>query len=234
MSKPALFVSRLEPYDFGRDRRRTLSWEDLSAIIAMALPARKLPLYLSRCHCDGFEYAQIHDARSCKRGWSPTMEGSRGDLDSMALSFELWRWMVRTRVPKSVRRARLTAIVHILELTERPVLCRECGRLADQAGTTSELEKNGLCFGCLFWTEKLSIKTDPTTARVNGHHYFIGSESSTFFRGFGGDRFVVAFHDGRRVTTTNLWTQGKIPDHFRARLPDNAVFDRTAAAKEAV
>ena len=35
---------------------------------------------------------------------------------------------------------------------------------------------------------------------------------------------MIRFTDGREVITHNLWHQGTIPKHFRARLPDNAVF----------
>src|SRR5205823_2378018 len=44
------------------------------------------------------------------------------------------------------------------------------------------------------------------------------------FRGFGGTRFVIEMFDGTRFVTTNLWTQGEIPDRFRHLLPDNARF----------
>lgn len=56
-----------------------------------------------------------------------------------------------------------------------------------------------------------------------GCHYWIGDENVECCRGFGGDKFVIRFKDGKEVTTTNLWYQGAIPKHFQKILPDNAV-----------
>lgn len=78
-----------------------------------------------------------------------------------------------------------------------------------------------------FWDSKLAIKDDARTVRVDGEHYWIGDENAPKYagsRGFGGSRFVIVFHDGRRVVSTNLWTQGVIPPSYRDRLPDNARF----------
>ena len=79
-----------------------------------------------------------------------------------------------------------------------------------------------------FWDSKLDIKDDARTARVDGRHYWIGREDAPAYegcRGFGGSLFIIKFHDGRRVESTNLWTQGVIPPSYRDRLPDNAVFE---------
>lgn len=91
-----------------------------------------------------------------------------------------------------------------------------------------ELQEAGLCFHCSFWQPKISAAAnrDPNAVRVKGVHYWIGDESSRarWFRGFAGQRFRIRFHDGREVTTTNLWCQGAIPERFRPQLPDNAEF----------
>jgi hypothetical protein len=42
--------------------------------------------------------------------------------------------------------------------------------------------------------------------------------------GYGGAKHVIRFHDGREVTTRNLWHCGTVPPVFRDRLPDNASF----------
>lgn len=63
------------------------------------------------------------------------------------------------------------------------------------------------------------------SVRVKGEHFLIEPESSDFpMRGFGGGRFLIHFKDGRLVETTNLWSQGKIPEELRKRIPDNAEF----------
>lgn len=109
------------------------------------------------------------------------------------------------------------------------VACRECGE-RDQANfmdpTRSRMLTQQLCFTCLFWTDKVAKSVDPLTARIDGRHYQIGPEAASprDQRGFDGARAVIRFADAREVTTTNLWFQGEIPAHFRARLPNNATF----------
>lgn len=109
--------------------------------------------------------------------------------------------------------------------------CKECGAL-EQGNWTDDAAKKltaeQLCFKCNFWHEKIAIKDDPYTARINGVHYHIGREdlpANSMWRGFGGARSVIVFNDGRRIESRNLWTQGAIPERFKERLPDNATFE---------
>ena len=107
--------------------------------------------------------------------------------------------------------------------------CQECGKREDGSWAddmAKVLEAKQLCFNCNFWAEKVGIKDRPRVARIDGHHYQIGTDAGdTAFRGFGGRKFVILFNDGRRMQTSNLWHQGEIPERFRERLPDNAKFD---------
>ena len=84
-----------------------------------------------------------------------------------------------------------------------------------------------------FWDEKLAIRDLPTTVRINGWHYVIEPDKSYApSSGHGGRRFDITFHDGRTVTTHNLWTQGPIPAEYLARLPDNASWSHTDGPPE--
>lgn len=56
---------------------------------------------------------------------------------------------------------------------------------------------------------------------ANGCAYSIGS-SSDDPKGFGGQPWLIRFHDGRTVTTVSLWCLGDIPAEWREQLPDNA------------
>ena len=108
-----------------------------------------------------------------------------------------------------------------LLLSDTP--CKECGGIVSMTG------KDGACNWCNFWLEKLSPQYDvQRCAVINGKHYTIAPEYGTSpysdFRGCAGRQFTIRFHDGRTVTTTNLWSQGEIPQHFRSRFPDNAQF----------
>ncbi len=83
-----------------------------------------------------------------------------------------------------------------------------------------------LCFDCSFWTKKIEMSEEDEARRVivNNQHYRLGSNNSGPFRGFGGRKFTVLFHDGRIVETSNLFHQGEIPKRFKKYFPDNAVF----------
>jgi hypothetical protein len=77
-----------------------------------------------------------------------------------------------------------------------------------------------------FWGPGGPRDDDDPTRRVvvNNVHYLIAPDRSDNFGGHGGARFEIAFHDGRRVTSRNLWSQGKIPPKWRGRFPNNAEF----------
>jgi len=88
-----------------------------------------------------------------------------------------------------------------------------------------------------FWEEKVRMKEagdlagDDPVARIDGNHYIVGKEDPNLLndqKGFGGRRFVIRWksgpHRGKVIETTNLWHQGRIPERFRDKLPDNAEF----------
>lgn len=83
-----------------------------------------------------------------------------------------------------------------------------------------------------FWQPHIEKRNDPDHVVVKGVHYIIGAEDPSIkrnWRGFGGDRYHIKFHDGRTVVSTNLWCQGPIPARFREQLPDNAEFVKEIA-----
>ena len=96
--------------------------------------------------------------------------------------------------------------------------------------STGELDraKDSADFTSSFWKEKMAdeVRLSEKTARIDGVHYTIARETddNRAFRGYGGARFVIQFNDGRRVVTTNLWCQGRIPMAYRDVLADNAKF----------
>ena len=125
------------------------------------------------------------------------------------------------------------------------ITCRECGDPIWARHDTHAERMLGerLCSTCYFWTHL------PTASGIvviaDGCHYEIGETEQACARrcgfptmdgrlrsdyrhvlGHGGAEFTVVLNDGRRIVTTNLWTQGPIPEHFRDRLPDNARFER--------
>lgn len=113
----------------------------------------------------------------------------------------------------------------------KTVTCKVCGiteELHWDKRTETALLEHSMCFTCNFWREKVAIKDDPRVARIDGVH-FIGEDGivqgiDSSFLGHGGSKFTIQFNDGRKITTNNLWCQGRIPEIWKAQLPDNAKF----------
>jgi len=100
--------------------------------------------------------------------------------------------------------------------------CPTCGKESNEYS----VKKHKECFECSLWRERLPLVGKPNTAIIDGTFYTIGDENDLSpFRGFGGDKFVIRFKDGREITTTNLWYGGQISDAWKDKFPDNADFD---------
>ena len=105
--------------------------------------------------------------------------------------------------------------------------CPTCGEeIGRFVSDISFMEKHGECFECSLWRKRLPLVNKSNVAIIDGTFYTIGSEDDPSpFRGFGGDKFVINFKDGRKVTTTNLWCGGNVSKHWKPQFPDNADFD---------
>jgi hypothetical protein len=108
--------------------------------------------------------------------------------------------------------------------------CSICGNLYGThyiEPTKTKLIESGHCFGCNFWTEYVS---DKRKIIIAGSQFINGGEStdSNSWLGHGGRRFNIERKDGRQISTNNLWSQGKIPQHIKdyydGDFDDNAVF----------
>ena len=105
--------------------------------------------------------------------------------------------------------------------------CPTCGQeLGKSWSDENSMKKHGECFECALWRERLPLVGSPDVAIIDGTLYTIGDEDDPSpFRGFGGDKFVINFKDGRQVTTTNLWCGGHISNTWKSKFPNNADFD---------
>ncbi|WDP93379.1 MAG: hypothetical protein HUN04_22710 [Desulfobacter sp.] len=101
----------------------------------------------------------------------------------------------------------------------------ECCEKSYTRHLASEAYLRNNCYDCSFWLCKMEYPDFMAERRaiIDGSHYIIRAETDGL-RGFGGRKFIIQFFDGRIIETNNLWCQGEIPDRFRKRLPDNAVF----------
>ena len=104
--------------------------------------------------------------------------------------------------------------------------CPTCGKeIGTFVSDERSLIENGECFECSLWRKRLPLVGQPDIAIIDGTFYSIGDEDAEGSRGFGGDKFVINFKDGRKVTTTNLWCGGNISEFWKPRFPNNADFD---------
>lgn len=125
-----------------------------------------------------------------------------------------------------------------LEREEHLITCHICGQESGThyvEGTARRLRETQTCFTCDFWLEKIRWEEQPVPdhkpVRVDGRHYCYDPRRPVVrgddakWLGHGGRVFKVAFLDTADVVeVNNLWHQGEIPERFRARLHDNALF----------
>lgn len=86
-----------------------------------------------------------------------------------------------------------------------------------------DYEVNASLYHHQFWLDIVASRERYIIAA--GHCYAVGNEATRGMRGFGGRRWRIWFFDGSQVGTSNLWSQGEVPDRFRRLLPDNAVVE---------
>lgn len=113
--------------------------------------------------------------------------------------------------------------------------CSKCGT-TDINPTYSEPYKSRMiarqmCFNCSHWTDydEVLANNHPRETIIEGNVYGPGSRTIGSFRGMGGRRFDIEYispsiHAGKRITTFDLWSGGKMPEWLRAKWPDTAKF----------
>ena len=107
-----------------------------------------------------------------------------------------------------------------------PTCNKELGTNIPISSDERSMKEHGECFECSLWRERLPLVGKSNIAIIDGTFYTIGDEDSKDpFRGFGGDKFVIKFKDGRQVITTNLWCGGDISEAWKSKFPNNADFD---------
>ena len=109
--------------------------------------------------------------------------------------------------------------------------CKTCGnKISFTFGEdrNKELEDSQHCFDCNFWdTRLIEMQTDPNYYVANGNLFWDGGHGKTDIFGYkahGGYPFYIKCHDGRKVTTDNLWHNGEIPPEWIEKFPNTAVF----------
>lgn len=109
-------------------------------------------------------------------------------------------------------------------------ICHGCATTTFFEPMRSRLIDKRICSSCDHWLELIEKDATvhaQTVVRVKGRHYVIGKNTPRDgdpFAGFYGDVWHIKFFDGRTARCNNLWSQGEIPERWRAQLPDNAEF----------
>lgn len=106
--------------------------------------------------------------------------------------------------------------------------CTKCGEVLEDSGTY-DYEGIGIeevkdyCFTCDFWANQAQLHRKEPNKRfmIKGVSYSIGPEDAGAMRGHGGCKFSILYK-GEIIETTNMWCQGRVPEHFGAELPDTA------------
>lgn len=110
---------------------------------------------------------------------------------------------------------------------KKVVVCHICGKTEDlsQWINANEMHERQMCFECNFWQNNLEADKTRKWAVINGGHYVLESHTDGYFKGFGGQKFIIRFFDGHIEECDNLWHQGEIPEgYWREQFPDNAEF----------
>lgn len=107
--------------------------------------------------------------------------------------------------------------------------CRECGGVVSLniLGSTKRLESRNICSLCDHFIEIIEDINNPRRVIVNGGCYWRKDYNKTapsHCLGFGGSVYKIRMHTGEEYTTNDLWFNGEIPEIFRDRIKDNAVF----------
>ena len=107
--------------------------------------------------------------------------------------------------------------------------CVICGKEIEKSSYLNAVLCSSECFSIHFWRECLS---DPATLINEKMAYHVGNEKDRGgFRGFGGRAFYIKMlkdtqdhKAGDIFRTTNLWSNGGIPDDMYNPDMDNFVF----------
>lgn len=102
--------------------------------------------------------------------------------------------------------------------------CEICGKEIEKSSYSNAVLCSSECFYKHFWNE--IVKDKENRIIIKGNCYIDGgnkpNETHSSWLGFNGYVFNIEFFDGRKLTTNNLWSNGKIPKEYKELLPDNA------------
>lgn len=111
--------------------------------------------------------------------------------------------------------------------------CQICGKQIKQSNYANAILCSSECFNKLFWLTKLdNIAKDknyadriviyPSNNKL--YCYYIEDEfEKSQMRGHGGRKFKIKFTNGKTIYSTNLWSNGVIPEDLRDKFKVNTI-----------
>ena len=95
--------------------------------------------------------------------------------------------------------------------------CQICSKEIEKSGySEGTLCSSSECFRDWFWQKKIELMKTHAGEMICCNHdlYWLGEESAKGERGFGGRKFEIINLDGSVRYTTNMWSNGTIPDKY--------------------
>jgi hypothetical protein len=113
------------------------------------------------------------------------------------------------------------ALISGCKILDEP--CVVCGSpVATKYNDCAEqLIAKNMCFSCNIWDIR-ATSVGPEHMIYNHMWYTVRDDNPTScFRGHGGRKFTF-IRNGAMVVSKNVWYGGRIPKHFRSKIPNNA------------
>ena len=103
--------------------------------------------------------------------------------------------------------------------------CKICGKNKRKMYIESLNICSAECLLESIWQDLILEKDLENHLVINNKHYIVGPEQTkSILRGFNGQKFTIKKDNGEIIETTNLWCQGEVPEKYRDKLVNNAIF----------
>jgi hypothetical protein len=109
------------------------------------------------------------------------------------------------------------------------LICKECGDEINLDNWMPEFKakliSRELCHRCDYWVDRIPKRSSQIV--VNGEVFQLDNNkpSTKSSAGHGGREFIFKRDGSDEIErSTNLWFNGVVPNRFKLRIPDNAVF----------
>jgi hypothetical protein len=120
------------------------------------------------------------------------------------------------------------SLEELLKSADMRPSCSCCGNIyitTFHEPVRSEMLKRNMCHGCNLWTNRIDeIKGKGNVMIAGGYYYTVYPDApNAYFKGHGGREFKFEIlATGTTIISHNVWSGGRIPEHMKHLLSDNA------------